>query len=101
MIRAAYDPKSSPPLCDRERDLAVGIVACLFNELYVADGYVNRRVIVYDADAGTFKRMWGAYGNRPDDRADNTPHRCSAHAASVGADQRFVEAQLPPRASRS
>ena len=43
------------------------------NEVFVADGYVNRRVIVYDADAGTFKRMWGAYGNRPDDRADNTP----------------------------
>lgn len=65
------------------------------------DGYVNRRVIVYDADAGTCKPMWGAYGNRPDDRADNTLHRCSAHAASVAADQRFVEAQLPPRASRS
>lgn len=39
------------------------------NELYVADGYVNRRVIVYDADTGAFKRMWGAYGNPPDDAA--------------------------------
>lgn len=42
------------------------------NELFVADGYVNRRVIVFDADAGTFKRMWGAYGNRPDDSVPNT-----------------------------
>ena len=37
------------------------------NELYVADGYGNRRVIVFDAGTGAFKRMWGAYGNRPDD----------------------------------
>jgi DNA-binding beta-propeller fold protein YncE len=43
------------------------------NELFVADGYVNRRVIVFDADSGEFKRMWGAYGNPPDDEASNRP----------------------------
>ena len=37
------------------------------NEVFVADGYGNRRVIVLDADTFAFKRMWGAYGNRPDD----------------------------------
>ena len=37
------------------------------NELFVADGYGNRRVIVYDADTGEFKRMWGAFGNLPVD----------------------------------
>jgi len=37
------------------------------NEIYVADGYRNRRVIVLDADTFAFKRMWGAYGNKPDD----------------------------------
>ena len=36
-------------------------------ELYVADGYQNRRVIVFDADTGAFKRMWGAYGQAPQD----------------------------------
>jgi hypothetical protein len=36
-------------------------------ELYVADGYVNHRVIVFDADTGAYKRHWGAYGKRPDD----------------------------------
>ncbi|HZT77308.1 MAG TPA: hypothetical protein VFA27_11660 [Vicinamibacterales bacterium] len=41
------------------------------NEVFVADGYVNRRVIVLDADSGKFKRMWGAYGNKPDDSAPN------------------------------
>jgi DNA-binding beta-propeller fold protein YncE len=37
------------------------------NEVYVADGYGNKRVIVFDADTGAYKRHWGAYGNRPDD----------------------------------
>jgi hypothetical protein len=37
------------------------------NEVYVADGYGNHRVIVYDADSGAYKRHWGAYGNKPDD----------------------------------
>ena len=30
------------------------------NEVYVADGYGNRRVIVFDADTGAYKRHWGA-----------------------------------------
>lgn len=38
------------------------------NEVFIADGYINRRVLVLDADTGAFKRMWGAYGNTPDDR---------------------------------
>jgi len=37
------------------------------NELFVADGYGNHRVIVYDADTGRFKRMWGAFANPPKD----------------------------------
>jgi DNA-binding beta-propeller fold protein YncE len=39
------------------------------NELYVADGYGNHRVIVFDAETGKYKRHWGAYGHRPDDAA--------------------------------
>ena len=37
------------------------------HELYVADGYGNHRVIVFDAQTGAFKRMWGAYGRPPRD----------------------------------
>jgi DNA-binding beta-propeller fold protein YncE len=37
------------------------------NEVFVADGYGNKRVIVYDADTGAYKRHWGAYGKTPDD----------------------------------
>jgi len=31
-------------------------------ELYAADGYGNRRVVVIDMNTGTVKRGWGAYG---------------------------------------
>lgn len=37
------------------------------NEAFVADGYGNRRVVVFDADTGAFKRAWGAFGNEPID----------------------------------
>ena len=37
------------------------------NEIYVADGYGNRRVIVFDMKTGAYKRHWGAYGNAPND----------------------------------
>lgn len=37
------------------------------NELYVADGYGNRRLIVFDAVTGAYKRHWGAYGEPPVD----------------------------------
>jgi hypothetical protein len=57
------------------------------NEVFVADGYGNRRVVVFDAETGAYKRHWGAYGNTPEDKAStarqttgpapaqfNTPH---------------------------
>ena len=37
------------------------------DEVYISDGYTNRRVIVFDATTGEHKRLWGAYGNAPDD----------------------------------
>ncbi|HIM14708.1 MAG TPA: hypothetical protein EYM31_02975 [Acidobacteria bacterium] len=37
------------------------------NELYVADGYGNRRIIVFDNTTGGYKRHWGAYGETPHD----------------------------------
>ncbi len=40
------------------------------NEVYVADGYRNRRVIVFDGDTGAYLRHWGAYGEPPDDEAE-------------------------------
>jgi hypothetical protein len=43
------------------------VVDARSNEAYVADGYLNTRVVVLDADTGKVKRFWGAYGNKPDD----------------------------------
>jgi WD40 repeat protein len=39
------------------------------NEVFVADGYLNRRVAVIDSNSGKMKRFWGAYGKPPDDKA--------------------------------
>jgi DNA-binding beta-propeller fold protein YncE len=57
------------------------------NELFVADGYGNRRVIVFDADTGKFKRMWGAFGNVP---TDDAPNPALPDADEKGAPQ-FVQ----------
>ena len=43
------------------------------NEVFVADGYGNRRVVVFDADSGEFKRMWGAFENEPIEASDEQP----------------------------
>ena len=39
------------------------------NEVFVADGYGNRRIIVFDGATGKYLRHWGAYGKRPEDPA--------------------------------
>jgi hypothetical protein len=40
-------------------------------EVFAADGYGNRRVVVFDSETGAYKRHWGAYGNKPSD--EKTP----------------------------
>jgi DNA-binding beta-propeller fold protein YncE len=57
------------------------------NELVVADGYGNRRIIIFDAESGRFKRMWGAFGKAPTDAA---PNPALPDADPGGADQ-FVQ----------
>ena len=37
------------------------------DEVYITDGYTNRRLIVFDANTGEYRRLWGGYGNAPDD----------------------------------
>jgi hypothetical protein len=56
------------------------------NEVFVADGYGNRRVVVFDADTGAFKRSWGAFGRPPDSEpAAGTTVASRAAAAARGA----------------
>jgi DNA-binding beta-propeller fold protein YncE len=45
-------------------DIAVDTAA---KEVFAADGYANRRVVVFDSETGAYKRHWGAYGNKPSD----------------------------------
>ena len=71
------------------------------NEIFVADGYGNHRVIVFDAKTGSFKRMWGAFGNKPvdkdrcpppdpapvpDDESSGPPQFAIVHALRVSND---------------
>ena len=37
------------------------------NEIFLADGYSNHRIIVLDAESLAYKRMWGANGKQPTD----------------------------------
>ena len=71
MTQAASSAK--PTYVGNSNDqVSFGRVAKIFvdpsaNEAYLADGYLNKRVAIIDADSGKFKRYWGAYGNKPDD----------------------------------
>ena len=58
-------------------DVAVDTAA---KEVYIADGYNNRRVAVFDSQTGAYKRHWGAYGKRPSD--EKTPPYDPAAAPS-------------------
>lgn len=64
---------NDPALMGRPADIWVDPVD---NEVFVADGYGNRRVIVFDGETGEYLRHWGAYGEPPDD--DYRPDPASA-----------------------
>ena len=52
---------------DTENVRGVAQIRFKDNEIFLADGYGNKRVSVWDATTFKFKRMWGAYGHKPDD----------------------------------
>jgi len=84
--RGPDGPDGAPTYVGNSRDtMAFGRVAKIFvdeetNEAYLADGYLNKRVAVIDAETGGLKRFWGAYGNEPDD-ADLGPYEPDAPPA--------------------
>ena len=41
-------------------------------EIFIADGFLNKRIVVYDMDTGAFKRGWGGHGI-PLSEIDNNP----------------------------
>ena len=58
-------------------DIAVDTTA---KEVFAADGYANRRIVVFDSETGAYKRHWGAYGKKPSD--EKTPPYDPAKAPS-------------------
>jgi hypothetical protein len=57
---------------------SVGRAAGIFvdssnKQVFVADGYLNSRVVKFDARTGAFLKTWGAYGNPPIDPAVSPP----------------------------
>ncbi len=103
-VVAQFGTAGPPEDMDSHDPENFGRVAKMFvdaetNEVYVADGYVNRRVAVIDGDSGEMLRYWGAYGNDPDDDyehadrgadfADQTPSqqfRGPVHCADLSHD---------------
>jgi hypothetical protein len=69
------------------------------NEAFVADGYGNRRVIVFDADTGAFKRMWGAFGQPPDDEPPAAINRGARGAAPAAPGSAAPPAAATPPAT--
>jgi DNA-binding beta-propeller fold protein YncE len=65
MIGGSFE---APP--DSNSKTSVGRAAGIFvdtttRELYVADGYLNSRVVKFNSGTGAFIKAWGAYGNPP------------------------------------
>jgi hypothetical protein len=82
--RTASQGSTDPKSVNKPGDL---FVSPKTNELYVSDGYGNRRLIVFDADTGAFKRMWGAFGKPPEDDANSGgPGPSGGHPGAGGAD---------------
>lgn len=85
-------------LLGRPTDFAVDAAT---NEVFITDGYGNRRLIVFDAETGEYKRHWGAYGAPPDD-SDPGPYdpeaspsrsfRSPVHAVRLSDDGRVYVA---------
>jgi hypothetical protein len=59
------------------------------NEVFVADGYGNRRIIVFDGATGRYLRHWGAYGKRPEDPAPGRRGRGQAGGVPAAPPQQF------------
>lgn len=55
---------NSTTLLGNPTDVAVDTKS---NQVFISDGYLNRRVIVFDSETGAYVRHWGAYGNVPND----------------------------------
>jgi len=65
-IGKAGEPGANDSKTALNRPAGVAVDAAA-NEVYIADGFANRRIVVFDAETGAYKRHWGAYGKPPSD----------------------------------
>jgi DNA-binding beta-propeller fold protein YncE len=70
------------------------------HEVYLADGYLNNRVVVYDSDTGQFKRGWGAYGI-PLAEVTNTIEGIEGDVPAAGSIPPYAPGDPPDRQFRS
>jgi hypothetical protein len=70
------------------------------NEVFGADGYGNRRVIVFDGATGAYLRHWGAYGKRPEDPPRNTSGAVAPPGGAPGASESIAVPASPPQQLR-
>src|SRR5262249_31794435 len=82
----------------------------LTREVFISDGYGNRRVIAFNADTGRFTRMWGAYGKQPSSKPYPDDFGNPVHKIAAGpnghlfvadrAKNRIQEFELVPDGAR-
>jgi len=70
------------------------------HEVYLADGYLNNRVVVYDSNTGQFKRGWGAYGI-PLSEVTNTIEGVEGDVPAAGSIPAYAPGDPPDKQFRS
>lgn len=70
------------------------------HEVYIADGYLNNRIMVFDSDTGKFKRGWGGYG-MPLSQVSNSVEQIEGEVSAAGQILPYAPNDPPDRQFRS
>jgi hypothetical protein len=63
-------------------------------EVYIADGYMNQRVAVFDAKTGAFHRQFGAYGKPINVKYDGRDNCGDKHTVDCAVGQRNAQSAV-------
>ena len=96
--------KSKQPKNNQDTDV-LGRVAGLdvddaAREVYIADGYLNNRIVIFDSETGKFKRGWGAYGVALS-AIPNVVEHAEADVAAAGRIAAYAPSDTPDKQLRS
>ncbi|HVT98230.1 MAG TPA: hypothetical protein VHE33_12050 [Acidobacteriaceae bacterium] len=87
--RKSKEPKNNQDTTMLGRAAAIEVDDAA-HEVYIADGYLNNRIMVFDSDTGKFKRGWGGYG-MPLSQVSNSVEQIEGEVPAAG--------QIPPYAA--